>query len=115
MNTVIGIKFLLAIILTEAITEIITKAEIIEPLRQKVFNRIKEGNFFEWFHSLVGCGYCVSVWVGWFVALLLFHKSSVIHSYVDWVFIGLILHRLSNVLHFIIDRINKRKFNGEES
>lgn len=109
------IKFLSAIILTEAITEIITKADVLEPLRQKIFNRIKEGNFFEWFHNLISCGFCVSVWTGWFVALLLFHKSNIIHSCVDWIFIGLILHRLSNVIHFIIDRINRKKTEVEEN
>lgn len=100
------IKFLFAVILTEAITEILTKARLLEPIHQRVFNKIKEGNFFERLYELMSCGYCVSVWVGWFVALLLFFDSSFICKGVDWFFIGIVLHRLSNILHFVIDRIN---------
>lgn len=102
------IKLLFAVVLTEAVTELITKADMFEPVRQKLFNKIEEGNIFEWINLLMGCGYCSSVWVGWFMALILFHNDVFVFSkYVDWFFIGLILHRFSNILHFIIDRINK--------
>lgn len=108
-----AIKFLLAVVLTEAITEILTKARLLEPIRQRVFDKIEEGNFFEWLNELMDCGYCVSVWVGWFIALLLFYDSNIVCKGVDWFFIGLIFHRLSNVLHFIIDRINRNHTKGE--
>jgi len=103
-------KFVFAVVITEAITEILAKANIFEPLRQKVFNRIKEGNFFEWLDSLIGCGYCISVWVGLFISLLLFYKSNFfISKYIDWFFIGLFLHRAANVWHFVIDWLNRSK------
>ena len=100
------IKFLLAIIITEAITEIVVKSELFFPLRAHLFEKGKTNKIFNWFHSLLDCGYCFSVWVGLFTAFLLFRESSfLIHSYIDWIFIGVATHRLSNVFHFLIDRL----------
>ena len=103
-------KLIFTTILTEAITEILAKADIFEPLRQRVFNRIKEGNFFEWLDGLIGCGYCISVWVGLFISLLFFYGDNLLISkYIDWFFIGLFLHRTSNVWHFIIDWLSRSR------
>jgi hypothetical protein len=102
MLNVLGIAVFL-IILTEAITQIITKSELFEPIRKFFFDR-RKNKFFNWMHSLLDCGYCTSVWVGWFVAIsFLFLKSMILNVF----FIGIVLHRLSNILHFIIDRINR--------
>ncbi len=102
MLNVLGIAVFL-IILTEAITQIITKSELFEPIRKFFFDR-RKNKFFNWMHSLLDCGYCTSVWVGWFVAIsFLFFKSMILNVF----FIGIVLHRLSNILHFIIDRINR--------
>ena len=99
-------EFLIAIIITEAITEIIVKSELFFPFRACLFEKGKTNKIFNWFHSLVDCGYCFSVWVGLFTALLFFRESSfLMHKYVDWLFIGLVIHRLSNVFHFLVDKL----------
>ncbi len=108
------IKFLLAIIVVEAITNIITKSDFFRPVREFFFNR-KKNKLFEWAHSLIDCAYCTSVWVGLFVYICWFYFDSII---INIVFMGIALHRLSNVLHFIIDRLDQdrtRSLNLEDS
>lgn len=102
----IFIKCFFAVILIEAITEILVKSNIFVPLRSFLFEKGQSCKALEWFHDLLDCGHCTSVWIGWFTALLLFtNKTYLINIYVDWFFIGLVLQRLSNILHNIIDRI----------
>ncbi len=99
---VLGIISLL-VIFTEAVTEIITKSELFNPIRKFFFNK-RKNKFFNFIHELLDCGYCVSVWVGLFSAYIFFFMNNAVFN----VFIiGIVLHRLSNVLHFIIDRINR--------
>jgi len=99
------LKVVFVVVFIEALTEIITKSEITEPIRKFVFEKGHKNKFFNWLHRLLDCGYCTSVWIGLFAALLLFRDLHLISPYLDWIFIGLILHRLSNVFHFIVDRI----------
>lgn len=92
------------IVLTEALTELIVKSEILRPFRKFFFDR-KENKLFSKTHELLDCGYCTSVWIGWFFAILFFSGGLLISKYIDWFFIGLIFHRLSNFLHNIYDRV----------
>lgn len=94
------------IVLTETLTELIVKSEILSPFRKFFFDR-KTNKLFNKIHELLDCGYCTSVWVGWFFGILLFRESLLINEYVDWFFVGLLLHRASNFLHNIYDRIYK--------
>ena len=108
-------KIIFAIVLTEAITEIVVKSEIFLPIRKALFDN-KKFRFFEWLHSLLDCGYCFSVWAGWFVALILLMPNQevvFVSKYIDWFFIGLALHRGSNVLHYVIDCFRKWSDNGQ--
>lgn len=100
------IEFLLAVILTEAITEVVVKSELFLPLREKLFNLGKDNRFFSWLHKLLDCGYCFSVWAGMFVAILFFRDLNLLHWSVDWFFIGVVLHRLANLFHNFMDRLN---------
>lgn len=100
------IKFLFAIVLTEAITEVIVKSEIFQPLRAKIFYLGQSNKFFKWFHDLLDCGYCFSVWAGCTVALFLCKDFSLLHPYFDWFILGIVLHRFSNLFHNIMDRIH---------
>jgi hypothetical protein len=106
MSIFIFIKFFLAIVLTEAITEVVTKSQFFNPLRAKIFSLTKKNKFFIWLHELLDCGYCFSVWTGVFIAILFFRDVNLIHKSVDWFFIALVLHRLSNMFHNIMDRIH---------
>ena len=104
--------FLFCVILTEAITEIITKSNMFIPVRQFFFDRSKN-KLFDWIHNLLDCGYCTSVWIGWFTAILFLDYIDIVDGYVEWFFVGLVVHRLSNVLHNIFDVIyegNENKF-----
>lgn len=100
------VKFTLAIIFTEAITEIITKSELFSPIRTRVFKKAKDNKVFDWLHSLLDCGYCFSVWSGFFVAIVFFRDVGLIHPSIDWFFVAIVLHRLSNMFHNILDRIH---------
>ena len=97
------IKFLFAIILVEAITNVITKSQFFSSTREFFFNRRKT-KLFNWIHSLLDCPYCFSVWAGLFVYICWFCFDSII---INILFMGIVLHRLSNVLHFIIDRLDQ--------
>jgi len=98
-------KLIFAVVVTEAFTELITKAEITEPIRKFIFTKGHKNRVFNWLHRLLDCGYCTSVWIGAFMALFLFKDVHFVTPYLDWLFIGLVLHRFSNVLHFVIDKL----------
>lgn len=100
------VKFLLAIVFTEALTEIITKSEIFEPLRARIFKLGQDNRFFNWLHKLFDCGYCFSVWVGALVAILFFRDLNLFNPYLDWFFVAIVLHRTSNLFHNTMDRIH---------
>ena len=99
-------KFIIAIIATEAITEIVTKSEIFSPLRGKVFKLGNNNKVFNWLHNLLDCGYCFSVWAGALIALLFFRDVNILHPVVDFIFLTLVLHRLSNLFHNFMDRVH---------
>jgi len=98
-------KIVFVVVFIEALTEIITKSEITEPVRKYVFKMGHKNKFYNWLHRLLDCGYCTSVWIGMFAAIFLFRGVEVLSPYLDWIFIGLVLHRFSNVFHFLVDRI----------
>lgn len=100
MNTYISILFV--IIITEAITELLVKSEFFKPVRAWFFNR-RKFLAFKFIHDLLDCGYCTSVWVSFFVTLVLIDLSY-IFGYAGWFVAWLVVHRLSNLFHFIIDR-----------
>lgn len=100
------LKLLSAVIFTEAITEIVVKSEFFLPLRGKVFKLGQENKFFDWLHRLLDCGYCFSVWAGVLAAVLFFRDLNLVHVSVDWLLIGLVLHRLANLFHNTMDRVH---------
>ena len=108
-------KIIIAIILTEAITELVVKSEIFYPIR-KFFFEHKDNKIYDWLYLLTDCGYCFSVWAGWFVALVFiypFEEIKIISFKIDWFFLGLLLHRLSNVFHYLVDCFRKWLDNGQ--
>lgn len=105
VHLILILKFIFAVVFTETITELLTKSEIFRCVRERLFT-FRHKKFAKFLHDLLDCGYCTSVWVGCLMALLLFKDVSIITIYVDWIFIGLIIHRCSNIIHFGIDRLN---------
>lgn len=102
-------RFLLYIILVEAITEIVTKSEIFEPLRAYIFRRAKNSFFFTWLHKLLDCGYCFSMWSGMLISILFLRDVFMLHWSIDWFIMAIVLHRLSNMFHNIMDVIHDYK------
>ena len=90
-------NLLLLIISTEAITELVVKSEIFKPFREFLFN--KKLNFF---HSLVDCGYCFSVWAAFFVLIISYYFDNYVTRLI---ILGLVTHRLSNIVHFLFDKL----------
>jgi hypothetical protein len=99
----------LLVITTEAITGIVSKSEIFYSLRKWLFGK------WQWLHRLVDCPYCLSVWVA-AVLTTLYYLSHVLDFYLPFKILlyGFTIHRLSNILHFCIDRIDPHKFDLEK-
>jgi len=99
MNLIL--QALITIVLIEAITNILSKSVLFGPVREFFHKHNK------FIHKLLDCPYCTSVWVGIFcVAMLYLYNINVLPLPLALFFMGIVFHRLSNVLHFIIDRIN---------
>jgi len=100
MNTII--LFIISIVITESITEIISKSSLFEPLRKWLFKH-KSNKLLSFIHDLLDCGFCLSVWVGTITGNILL-DVKIVTVWVDWFIIGLLVHKCSNVLHNLIDR-----------
>lgn len=94
--------FLLAVVLTEAVTEILVASVLTERPRAFVRKVFGEESLVGYF---VGCGYCVSVWLGIGAAYAL-HLSGAVPSLglaepLVW---GMAVHRASNLWHEAVAR-----------
>jgi len=102
---IFALEIIAAIILIEAITGIITKSELFQPIRKFLFN--SNSRILKFIHDITDCPYCTSVWVSLFcTGMLCLYKLNIMPQLLALFFMGVVLHRLSNVLHFIIDRID---------
>lgn len=97
-----------AILVTEAITEIVSKSKIFEPLHEWFFTR-REYRVFKFIHLLLDCPYCLSVWVGTLVGFSIV-DIDIVSPYLDWFIVGILIHRSSNIIHNIIDRTRENDF-----
>lgn len=94
---------ILAIIATEATTEILVESNIFAPLRSKIASKAypedpqKLSNSWLFINSLINCGYCLSVWVSFFYVIIL----NVVQPLGLPVSLLLVfsIHRLSNWMH----------------
>ncbi len=98
------LEILTAIILTEALTELSVKSEIFQPLRKWLFE--KESKVLNFIHQIFDCGYCFSVWAASFSLVLVFALDNKI---IDFFIMAIIIHRLSNLFHFVMDRLRGNK------
>lgn len=107
------VNWILFSVLVEALTELAKKAGPLEPIRSFLSIRSK------FFAELLSCGWCLSVWVSFSLAWILpspvsmlinygFDNSITIfvESYLWWFVNGIILHRLSNILHMKVTSEN---------
>ena len=100
------LSILVLIVVTESITELLVKSDIFNPIRKFLFER-KENFLFGFLSKLFDCGYCMSVWVG-FLNMVMFYFLAGNKFYIIFI-LAIFLHRLSNLLHFIIDRFDRSK------
>ena len=85
--------WVISIIAAEAMTEIITKSDILFPIR-KFMDRINP----KFLGKLINCSYCTSVWVAMTIAWVL--PGTVFNDIIfDIAIKTLCLHRLSNLFH----------------
>jgi hypothetical protein len=111
---IVAVLWLAFVVLSECLNEIVRTATPLEGARAFLSRRSK------FISSLLSCGYCTSVWIGFSLGWILppilpeieslgqryLTISSFINTYLWWFVNGLLLHRLSNYLH---DRLNKRR------
>lgn len=129
---IFALKFIVAVVIIEAIAEIISDSDIFKRLRAED----KEWKDKNWFQKLLSCGYCESVWLGPAVAFLLKMKIVAGSGLLDWgwatkfwfveaLLWGLVVHRFSNVWHealrrffsgaplrFVLQKVNVDDKNG---
>ena len=102
---IFALEIIATIILIEAITGIITKSELFKPIREFLFN--SDNKILKFIHEITDCSYCTSVWVSLFcTGMLYIYKLNIMPHLLALFFMGVVLHRLSNILHYIIDRID---------
>lgn len=98
------LNLIISIIFTEAITELAVKSELFLVFRKFLFEN--ENKVLNFIHKIFDCGYCFSVWAAFLSILLVFVIDiKIIYYFV----LAVVIHRLSNLFHFIIDRINGNK------
>lgn len=118
-------RFLLLVVFTEAVTEILVAAKITDGFRAFVFRRalpeVPEGHhetktlpvgsrYWRFINDLLSCGYCTSVWVSMGAAL--FAPWWLATGYwcgwvINWLVMVFVLHRCSNFLHVGFSLIKK--------
>jgi len=101
------------IILIEAVTNILTKSDLFKPVSAWLFER-RNNKVFNFIHDILDCPYCTSVWVSLFsITMLYLYINNLLPQILALFFMGLILHRISNILHFIIDRFDSNHHIGQ--
>lgn len=101
--TQVLIDILIAAFATEAITQLLTKSEFSVRFIKKPLFKYRKKKFFHFVHDILDCGYCTSVWAAIIPTIWFFT------DHFDIVITLLILHRLSNLLHFLIDFIDLKR------
>ena len=129
LELLIFVKWLvICVIATEAATEIIVESKLFQPFHTWVRGiaypedapppDTRKRKFFVFLDALTSCGYCLSVWVGhWFAVLLPGYPGfpigpaassfgyirswvyTLLVTYLFWQAYGMLVHRLSNVWH----------------
>ena len=95
----------LVVLAVEAATNLLTKSEFSTRTIKKLFFKWRRFKPFGFLHDLLDCGYCTSVWVAIPAAYWYLERFNV----VDGLVFTLIIHRLSNILHFYIDVLDEKR------
>lgn len=102
----LALQIVATIILIEAITNILSKSDLFNPVREFLFNK-GDNKLFRFVHNMIDCPYCLSVWVSLLCTTMLYlYINNLLPFILIWICGSLILHRLSNILHFVIDSVD---------
>ncbi len=96
---------LLLALVTEEVTQLVIKSTIFKPLRVLI-SRLGDLTA-----ELMQCGYCFSAWVA--LPLVYFSQVTILvtdHPLFNVVLTVLIVHRLSNILHNMIDKYTDKYY-----
>lgn len=108
------IVFSLCIVLIEAITNLLVKSELFLPMRKYLFE--SNSKTFKFIGRVLDCPYCTSVWVAVFcVGMLYLFIMEMLPILLTLFFFSIILHRCSNVVHHVVDRIDSHHESGQGS
>jgi len=94
-------KLLFAVVVTEAVTEILVDSHIFSSAREFL-----SSTFPRLLKVFVNCGFCVSVWIGVLVSYLFWIVlpfESFIPVYAQPLLVGVVVHRLSNIFHGLVN------------
>ena len=89
-------KWIIAIIAVEAIVEIWLESPLFDDIR------IWLGGKGKWLNELIGCGWCLSVWIAGIAFALLYFGLW-------WILALFAVHRLANFVHDILMLIRRFK------
>jgi hypothetical protein len=95
----------LAVIMTEAIVNLVFFATILQPLRDWIIRNIPLRVAGE---HLLECKICVSFWSGLLSVILV--KYTMKSEIMEVILLGVAVHRLSNYLHLIYSFIRDKQF-----
>lgn len=99
------LNIIVLVILIEALTNLVSKSDIFVFIRKYCFE--SNNKLLNFIHKLLDCPYCTSVWIAMFVVgLYKLYINNLLPSILTLFFMAIILHRLSNIFHFIIDRLD---------
>jgi hypothetical protein len=96
---------LVAALAVEAATNLMTKSEFASMLYKKWLFKHRKNWLCGFLHDLLDCGYCTSVWVS--IPPAIWYAGN--NNIVEWVLFTLIIHRLSNIIHFSIDWLDEKR------
>jgi hypothetical protein len=119
-------QWLLLVVATEAVTELIVDAKVFDgwrlKIRQKAYPRIEEGQALPppqktwvFLAEAINCGYCTSVWValGWglFTPDIIHWGGGCFGLFscwlINWLLSAVVLHRFSNWFHVLFSLVKK--------
>lgn len=108
------IFLILSVIFTEALTEIVVKSYLFSGIRSFFYKKSETNKVFNLVSYLLECGYCFSVWASGitFTLMYLAFKPDYFNVFKAAIFI-IIVHRLSNLFHFIIDYVAELRGQGK--
>jgi signal transduction histidine kinase len=106
------ILFLFNLVLVEAITNLLVKSDLFSPIRKHLFE--SSNMVLKFISRILDCPYCTSVWSAFFcVGVTYLFVINVLPVLIVLFFLSIILHRFSNIIHHIIDRIDPNHGDGQ--